>query len=172
MDEETVTREVLDDPATESAPGVHEHAPAPNRAGMRAGESVIRAHVGSLEVGELEERILKEAPGRIAGFDPGEKPAPESTPWRSMYYVNARHSADGHPYAIGDTISQAEAARQGLLEPEPVPVARTARRLCQRCEGRGTYSKSKPRGHAPDCKCMFCGVCPACGGTRYEKEVA
>lgn len=168
---EIVTREDLDDPATESAPGVHAHAPTPNRAGMRDGESYIRSHVGSLEVGELEARVLAEAPGRVAGYDPGEKPLPGSTPWQSLYFVNSRHSADGHPYAIGDTISEAEAARQGVLV-APVTASAPAKRLCQRCEGRGTYSKQKPRGHAPDCGCMFCGVCPACGGTRYEKEVA
>ena len=172
MEEEIVTRENLDDPGTESAPGVHEHDPTPNRAGMRDGESHIRSHVGSLEVAELEARVLAEAPGRVVGYEPGDKPKPGSTPWQSLYYVNARHSADGNSYAIGDTVPEAEAKRQGLLEPAVVPDVRKPRRLCQRCAGRGTYSARKPKGHAPDCACMFCGVCPACGGTRYEKEVA
>jgi hypothetical protein len=166
---EIVTRTDLDDPGTEEkAPGVHMHAPAPNRAQMRAGSSVIRAHVGTIEIAELEARVLKEAPGRVAGYDPGEKPQPGSTPWQSIEYVNERHSADGHAYRPGETIPEAEAARQGLLVPQT--VAEPVRRRCARCEGRGTFSRTKPRGHAPDCTCMFCSACPACDGTGYEKE--
>jgi hypothetical protein len=172
-----VTRENLDEPGEdEKAPGVHAHAPTPNRANMRGGQSFIKAHATTVEAAELEERIRQEAPGRLSGFDPGEKPAPGSTPWQSKLYVSARNSADGHPYAIGDTVSEAEAARQGLLEPPQASVLsakqRRNLRLCQRCEGRGTFSKNKPRGHKADCQCRFCGVCPACQGTRYEKEVA
>jgi hypothetical protein len=176
MEEETeefVTRVTLDDPTTEDAPGVHAHPPTPNRANMRGGSSVIRSHVTTLEHEELTERVLAEAPARVSGFDPGAKPEPGSTPWRSVLYVNERHSADGHGYAIGDTVSEAEARRQGLLEQRALPPISggAGRRLCQRCQGRGTYSKSKPRGHKADCACYFCGACPACNGSRYEKEV-
>jgi hypothetical protein len=150
--------------------------PSPNRAGMRGGSSVVRAHGSTIELEKHAVALMSEHPGRVAGFVPTGKPEPGSTPWESRFYVNARQSADGHAYRKGETVSEAEAGRQGLLEPPRkravTPRQRKGYRLCPRCEGRGTYSKKKPKGHAEDCGCRFCGACPACGGSRYERQEA
>jgi hypothetical protein len=137
--------------------------------------SEVKPSVSTTDLMEMEERALETHPGRVAGYEAGPPPEPESTPWLSLVYVNARHSACGHAYAIGDAVCEVEAERQGLLEPsaEEVFAARkvkAARRPCGRCQGRGMYSRTRPPGHRKDCSCRFCGPCPRCGGTRYEPD--
>lgn len=147
----------------------------------RGAQSTIRAHVGTVEAERLAEEIAAEHPGRVSttAVDPNRKPAKGSTPWRSTVAVSSRHSADGFGYMIGDSVTEAEALRQGLIVQEPVENAETRmlkrpeRLPCPRCEARGTFAKRKPRGHKADCPCRFCGPCPECNGARYltvEKE--
>lgn len=121
-----------------------------------------------IPVGVMVSNAVADTPGR-ARLVTEEKPEADVTPWRSEFFVTARHSADGNSYAIGDPIPEAEAIRQGVYQPEPgtasTPIAERA--LCPRCGGRGTDSRRKPRGHTVDCKCPFCGPCRVCGGSRY-----
>ena len=153
-----------------------EEVSGPNmRGGIPGATSTVRAHAGTVEAEEHATEVAAEHPGRVTGVESGEKPAPGSTPWQSRYFVNARMSADGNGYRIGETIPEAEARRQGLLQ-EPArsvltPKQQAGRRICTRCAGRGTYGK-KPKGHKEGCACRFCGPCPRCEGTRYEKEAA
>jgi len=65
--------------------------------------------------------MLGSHPGRV-GLTLGPRPDANSTPWRSQVFVTGRHSADGHDYRPGDTVSEAEAKRQGLLETPKEPL--------------------------------------------------
>lgn len=117
--------------------------------------------------GPIAQKVVMQNPGRETSWIPPEKPT--ESPWHSKWVVSSRHSADGNSYDKGDPIPFEEAVRQGILEEEArnAPVATVNR--CSRCQGRGTYSKSKPRNHPdPHPNCIFCAACPRCGGSGEE----
>ncbi|HVM11244.1 MAG TPA: hypothetical protein VM638_02035 [Actinomycetota bacterium] len=93
---------------------------------------------------------------------PGPKPSAEETPYRSLFYVSKRRSADGNAYRKGEPIPEPEARRQGQRVGEPQLRFRVPKLICRRCEGRG---KAYMKGHKPDCGCPGCRPCKECGGT-------
>ena len=122
--------------------------------------------------GYLLAEAKAKTPGRISDGDDhsGDKPEQGSTPWLSLFFVTARHSADGNGYAVGETIPELEAIRQGVYVPQPgtEDTPEEKRQVCVRCLGTGNYSKAKPKNHPPDhANCVFCGPCPVCEGAKY-----